>query len=442
MAQISSIKRVEIFPSNRGASNTWSYKNGNPQLVFSGLGIQDMYLLSNTLRLNFNLTLKDRNGNSPNNDNATGAGAVDIRLNEMVSSMACIQNITISNSQNQTLEFVRNFPRLLASLIPMGANFHDYATYLQQYFGATSNKAAQGRKVNNVFEVSAPLLCGMFLNGEAIPIGMNGTGGLQIKLNLAPSIESNYGTNGAGSYYELSNVSLTCALGVPPSGKLPAISSLPYNSFSSFYSTLQNGDVTENIQCGLSSVVSSFSNFVPTKWIANDVEDGNRTTELLNDNGAGVYNAVAPITRYTVLRGGIRYPYNFTVDETQNVSSTGQALPAQQFVQDYTAQRQRNFLSSMKLLSDTKATLSGPLSEATAASDASTQFNTAGAHVTGVGQRMDQLGIGAGANYKTRNFSHRIQSKLDGRSSNSIYTFMLHRNMISFNDRGAISVAN
>ena len=43
MAQISSIKRVEIFPSNRGASNTWSYKNGNPQLVFN-FGIQDMYI--------------------------------------------------------------------------------------------------------------------------------------------------------------------------------------------------------------------------------------------------------------------------------------------------------------------------------------------------------------------------------------------------------------
>ena len=40
MATINSIKRVEIFPSNRAsADNTWSYKDGNPTLTFN-FGVQ------------------------------------------------------------------------------------------------------------------------------------------------------------------------------------------------------------------------------------------------------------------------------------------------------------------------------------------------------------------------------------------------------------------
>ena len=117
--------------------------------------------------------------------------------------MSCFQNITVSNALNQNLEYVRNFPKLLGSLIPARANFEDYATLLTSQFAATSNKEAQGMINNHDIQVSAPLLCGMFLMGDAIPLGMNGTGGLSIKLSLAPSIESNFGADGAGSSYKI-----------------------------------------------------------------------------------------------------------------------------------------------------------------------------------------------------------------------------------------------
>ena len=59
MANINSIKRVEIFPSNRAtANNTWSYKDGNPTLVYN-FGVQNAYLMSDTLRINFTLKLFD-----------------------------------------------------------------------------------------------------------------------------------------------------------------------------------------------------------------------------------------------------------------------------------------------------------------------------------------------------------------------------------------------
>ena len=443
MATINSIKRVEIFPSNRAsATNTWSYKDGNPTLVFN-FGVQDMYLMSDTLRLNFKIRVLDAAGAAPNNDAQDGVNPANVVLqNDKIGAMACFQNITISNAMNQNLEFVRNFPRLLASLIPARANFEDYATVLQQQFGATSNVNATGMINNHDFEVSAPILCGMFLMGEPIPLGLNGTGGLQIKFQLAPSIESNFGANGAGSFYQIVNPSLTCALGVPAGGKLPKISALPYLSYSSYYGVLNNGDETHNINCGLGSVLNTFSNFVPTANIANNTEDGNATPDLRNSPYAAA--DTAPISRYTALRGGIKFPYQFSVDETQNITTTG--LGAN--VANFESQLSRNFLSSISApLKDLAQTLTGNISEATqaaptVATDLDNHFNSQGENVIGVGVRYDQLGIGDGANFKNRAFSHRFQSKLDGVSPNSVYTFMLHKNLINFNDAGGIAVAN
>ena len=442
MATINQIKRVEIFPSNRAtASNTWSYKEGNPTCTFR-FGVQDMYLLSSTLRLNFTLKLLTAGGAPPNNDAQNGGAAIEVRQNNKIAAMAAIQNITISNSLNQNLEYVRNYPRLLASLIPARANFEDYTTILGQQFGATSNQEAQGMIDNFDVQVSAPLLCGMFMMGDAIPLGMNGTGGLQISLQLSPSIESNFGANAAGSYYQIVNPTLTCALGVPEGGVLPPIQGLPYLSYSSYYGVLNNGDETHNINCGLSSVLNTFSNFVPTKNIANSTIDGNATPDLRNSPYAA--GDTAPISRYTTLRSGLKFPYQFAVDETRNISTTATGA----FTSNFESQLTRNFLSSISApIKDLAQTLTGNISEATqAAPDAtsvfSQNFNSAGENVIGVGARYDQLGVGDGANFKNRAFSHRFQSALNGVSPNSVYTFMLHKNMISFNDAGGIAVSN
>jgi|TARA_R110002020_G_scaffold91024_6_gene221330 hypothetical protein len=442
MATINSIKRVEIFPSNRAtANNTWSYKDGNPTLVFN-YGVQEAYLMSDTLRINFTLRVLTDANVPPNNDGQSGAAAVEVRQNDKIGAMACFQNITISNAQNQNLEYVRNFPRLLASLIPARANFEDYATILGQQFAATSNKEASGMISNHDIQVSAPLLCGMFIMGEPIPLGMNGTGGLQIKLQLAPSIESNFGANAAGSYYQILNPTLTCALGMPDGGMLPKISALPYLSYSNYYGVLNNGDETHNINCGLSSVLNTFSNFVPTSHIANNTEDGNATPDLRNAPYAAA--DTAPISRYTTLRSGLKFPYQFAVDERRNISTNA----AGGFVANFEAQLTRNFLSSISApIKDLAQTLTGNISEATQAAPVADtavkqNFNSAGENVIGVGARYDQLGVGDGANFKNRSFSHRFQSGLNGVSPNSVYTFMLHKNMISFNDSGGIAVAN
>ena len=106
-------------------------------------------------------------------------------------------------------------------------------------------------------------------------------------------------------------------MGVPEGGVLPKISSFPYLSYSAYYNVLNTGDETHNLNLGLSSVLSIFSNFIPTQNIANNTEDGNATPNLLNAPYASTDEA--PITRYTTLRGGLQYPYQFAVDETKKL---------------------------------------------------------------------------------------------------------------------------
>jgi len=450
---IDSIIRVELFPSNRpSTNNVYSYRNGNPTLVFSFSENDSQYLMSNTLRLNFGIQLISQAGAFPNNNDQDGTGAGgNIRQNPVVGANSVIESITLSNNINQQLEYVRNYPRLLASILPMTSNFSTFATTLDNQYASTANEDAAGLKQNNRQEVSMPLLCGMFLNGEAIPMGGQnlGTGGLQIKIQLAASIKANYGQAvgglgaATGSYYEIYNPSISCAMGIVNQG-LPKIKMMPYTSFSAYYGVLNNSDETINIPTGLSSVLAQFSNFIPTQNIANSVMDGNATPTLRN--GPGYAEAdYAPIARYTVLKANLQYPYLFATNEEQNITTTGAGL----YTTNYTAQRQRNFLTAMRPADNNKTLLAGNVSEATIAAPppAGTEAalygtkNTPGKHVTGVGCRYDLLNAGAGANFSKASFSHRIQSQLNGISPNSIYTFFLHKNMINYTNSG-ITVAS
>jgi len=239
---ISSVRKFEIAPMNQSSGNaTFSYVSGNPLVQFE-IGAADMYLMSSKLRLNFRLQLTTGTNARPNNNDQDGTGNKEVLLNNKVGAASVIENITISNLQNNILEYCRSYPRLLASLIPAGASFADYTTYLSQQFGATSNKTAQGRICNTAgqstrsfVEVSMPLMCGVFLNGENLPLSFqSGTGGLRISIQLAPSIQALFGSTAAtttNSFYELSNVSLTGEYGVPEGGRLPAIKALPFSAF-------------------------------------------------------------------------------------------------------------------------------------------------------------------------------------------------------------------
>lgn len=462
---ISSIKKFEIAPMNQSSgAATFSYTNGNPLVQFQ-IGAADLYLMSSSLRLNFRLQLKDGNGARPNNNDQTGAGNQEVLINSKVGVASVLDNITITNLSNNVLEYCRSYPRLLATMIPSGSGFQDYTTYLSQQFGASSNIEVQGRYCNTAgsarsfIEVSMPLLCGVFLNGENIPLSFdNGTGGMVINLQLAPSIQALYGQTAAtvNSQYELSRVSLSGSYGVPEGGRLPPIKALPFSAFQNFYSVINNGDNTQQISPSLSAVISTFTNFVPTENISNYAHDAYNTTPLLNKSSAAGTPQVnlAPIQGVDFVRSGIKYPLQFKVDENNVVlRNTAAANNNQYSGSAFEAQRQMYFQSALRPLRNTVSALGGANSEGLSIANGDTHHNSVSNDNTGVGEpgfqnvygvgvRYDALGNGSSASFKGRPFSMRIQSKLDGNSPMSAYTFFLHRGMLNFDDNGVISVSN
>ena len=440
------IRKIQIFPSNRpNAGSVYSAKNGNPQINFM-IGNQPAYLDSSTLTLSYQLQLFDAAGVAPNNNDQRSTGvAGEIRTNALCGAMSVFESINITNANNNELEFVRALPRLAATIIPYRSNFDDYANDIQYTFGATSNTEAQGMLNNSKMQISGPLLAGMFLGQDLIPLGDRGVGGLNITLNIAASIEALFGAQAAGAYYQITNPTLRCTLVHPASGQLPMISNYPYLAYSSYYNTISTSDETQNINTNLSSVISTFTNFVPTSWIANSLVDGNSTYELMDSANVAPLTTQVPITRYSVLRSGIQYPYSFQVNETNNVSTT--ALGNYQVV--YEAQLQRNAYTGVATaLHQLTNTLVGNISQATQAltplAAIDQHYNSQGLKCYAIAARYDGLGIGEGANFVGRPYSARIESKFTPSTGQpcSSFTYFLSKHMLSFDDRGSAALAN
>ena len=468
---ISSVKKFEIAPMNQSSGNaTFSYVNGNPLVQFE-IGAADTYLMSSKMRLNFRLQLTLGADNAaatkrPNNNGQDGGAAAALLINNKIGCASVFESITVSNLQNNVIESCRSYPRLLASVIPSGASFGDYTTYLTQSFGATSNKTVQGRLCNtsgavdrSFIEVSMPLMCGVFLNGENIPLSFqSGTGGLRISIQLAPSIQGLFGDTPAtttNSFYTLSQVSLTGEYGVPAGGRLPPIKALPFSAFQNFYSVINNGDNTQQTNPALSAVISQFTNFVPTEHISNYGQDGYKTTPLLNKSTAAgtPQTNLAPIQGVDFIRSGTKYPLMFKIDENNVVRRDVAAANNDQYAgSTFEAQRQLYFQSALRPLRGTKSVLAGANSEGLSIANGDTNHNsttgtTQGVISTGfqncygVGCRYDAVGNGSSANFMGRPFSMRIQSKLDGASPMSAYQYYLHRGMINFDSNGIVSIS-
>lgn len=464
---IQSLKRFEIAPMNQSSgSATFSYKDGNPLIQFE-IGAEDLYLMSHTLRVNFQLDLTNGAGTQPNNNNQdAGATAYSSVLTDnKVGVASCIENITVTNLQNNVLEYCRSYPRLLASLIPGGAGFGDYAGYLTQQFAASSNVQVQGRMCNRTMEVSMPLMCGIFLNGENIPLSFQaGTGGLRISIMLSPSIQALYGLDDPtvaatrNSFYTLSKISLTGQYGVPAGGRLPAIKQLGFSAYQNFYSVLTTNDNTQQISPSLAAVVSQFTNFVPTKNISNWSANGYATTPLLNEaTGTGDPVNVAPADGISFIRAGVQYPLKFKIDSRDLVQFDPAAAAGNFYATSgFDAQRQFYYQTALRPIRKTSQCLAGENSEGLTIANGDLNHNTttgtdiqgSAAAVSagfqncyGVGCRYDALGNGSTANFKNQSFSLRLQSKLNGVSAMSAYTFFLHRGVINYDGNGIVSIS-
>ena len=121
---IASVEKFEILPSNQPADNTYSFRKGNPIITFN-IGSTNKLLRASSVRINGTLNVFDADGkhvgnNGINQSRAGGAPTTSaVVLNSRVGASSLFQNVSLaSNDTNQTLESVRQYGRMCATVLP------------------------------------------------------------------------------------------------------------------------------------------------------------------------------------------------------------------------------------------------------------------------------------------------------------------------------------
>ena len=436
-AGIAQRQKVEVMPLNPPNDLTYSFKKGNPIVSFQ-IAQQDKMLLGNSVRLNGTLVVNQSGGGLVNNNTNKGGAAVEVRINERIGVHSCLQQITFSNQNNQTIESVRQYGRYLSSVVPLTHSADDLNTNLQLKGLQSYKNNITGNLVNVPVEFSIPFLTGFLNSGSPIPLGQAGVGGINIQLELAPDSMVLFGADaasGTGAFYELKNLSLTYDLLVPNAAGVAAMSSggsgsMSYNSINHLYSVINTGESTSSFNIGSANTIATIHNFIPANEINNYSVDSFETKQLRNSP----YNKADDVIPQEVdfIKSGVRFPLNYTID---NRTAQTQDTPSSQI--------NRNFMNAVKPFRQTNHILNGNTTELAKNDEVyeDTQLDIPTSRVVdekecfGIGVAMDNLSR-VGVNYKNQNYAVRIRSSLDGVSPNSMFSYVLSKNTLMWSPQG------
>ena len=331
----------EIVPSNITSTGELSYFNGQPTIQFL-LGEQERFLKPGTLRLVGEFTVWKEGTGDAKVLPVLGDG---IRMNERLGVNSIIDQLTVfSQKSSQVMEHINHHNRMMSSYLSVTQSVDDFAghtyetslrfpNYKSQQLGVITNTQASNANGKNEFCI--PLVCGLFLGKEPIPLsGTWGVGGLRIEIQLAPDSnvlfsEGNDATNLLNAYYELSNVRLICETQVPPPDQLSQLMSqttntFVYNSITSYYQTINSANANLNFNLALSKVLGAYMNVVPASHINNLTRDGLATLPFTNSDGS-----VAVVEQAVFTRGGERYPLQYNLDTVQKSNQTNRTIDSQ-----------------------------------------------------------------------------------------------------------------
>jgi hypothetical protein len=259
-------------------------------------------------------------------------------MNERLGVYSIIDTLSIfSETSGQTMETINHHNRMISSYLSVTQSQQDFSchsyesalrfpNFKAQELGVITNTqaaSASGGTSPNTFCI--PLVCGLFLGQEPIPLSTQwGVGGLSIEIQLAPDQQVLFSgddtdTKLVNAYYELKNVKLICEVQRPDPAKLSAIqkqttNTFTYNSISSYFNTINSANAALNFNLGLKSVLSAFMNVVPASHINNFKRDGLATLGFSNSDGSK-----AQIEQLVFTRAGQREPLEYNIDTLQKI---------------------------------------------------------------------------------------------------------------------------
>jgi len=439
--EVQRIEKFEVRSSNEPAGGVYSYKGGNPILTFT-LGSVSKFLKPGSLRLNGKFKVKQAGGQDLNNHSFVNGGGTltDVQINPRVAIDSVFQNITISSAKsNQTLESVRQYGRLLSTLMPSTMGASDMLQNQGLVRLATGQQSSSDVMLNNQMSFSLRIFTGLLQGGKVLSMGQNGLNGLSFTFELASDQMVLFGSNAAdagGCSYELSDLSLTGDYIVPDPVTMekmmvPSTGQMAYRAWNSLYSVINSSDSTQTFNLASSQTLSLFVNYIPVSHTNSYGHDAFETPAFLKKDGAGNYTDDAVLKTVSYSRGGLKIgtDYDLQVEELseQKLPETGVQINALNAVRKYVDNRH---LSNQPLLfpygENDKNIYDDSLSSMVTV-DAKRNFST-GLHFDLIGEQ--------GVNFKDQSFSQRIQTDLDGNSPISSYLFYLNNNILQYSPQG------
>ena len=485
MSNIIQTEKVSINPQNAPGNGVYSFKNGYPIVQFL-IAQSSKFLVGKSVRLTGKIKiLNGADAQVRNNDGvggANGAGAINATINETVGVASCIQQVTLSTLDHQTLEHIRQMPRLLSSIVSSTHSSPDLNNGTPIGNLTASRSIVEACSLNTTRDFSIPIRCGLLTGAGLIPIGQNGTQGMIVHLelspdntvlqpvktvaaaNTAPYTSTNISGTAANAdisqfHYQLSDLQLDYDLLIPDDQGVNAMETasngqLTYNAYSSLYSVVNSSDQQVVLNLGASKVQSVFHNLVPTPWVNNSAEPSNSLFKFAN---GATYNNETELKEVAFAKGGILFPLEERVNVEAKLGEVPDARPS-----TLDAKVLEQYLNSVKpinTLTSTSLSLMSEKNKSTRVTFAAKDYREASGeygvldynviygedrwpttatdpnnHLFGIGIRQDQFKVGV--NYQKTPYSVRIQSGLDGNSPMSLYSYVLATNTLTYSPQG------
>ena len=440
---VSQVQKVEILPSNAPSGGVYSFREGNPIITFD-IGRASKLLRTSTLRVNGKIQIVKADGSPIDNGNLKASGLVEAQLSSRVGVHSVFQNVSITSGEtNQTLESVRQYGRLLATLLPSSHSSEDFIATQGITAKACAEKNLSGALLNNKSSFSIPLYCGIFQSDVPLPLGQNGFRGLGITLELAGDAQVLSGANagdGSGAYYRLSDLSISCDMLLPTpveqqKMEISSSGSFVFNTLQNLYSVINSSDATQTFNLAASQVLSVFHNFIPTPHSNSYSHDSFETTRFLNKVGAS-YTADATLRKVSYSRDGLKLGLDYDLDclkqSAAGIPETGVNITAINAIQPYS--RLTKMLNQPRMFpfgAKDQELFNPSVIQKSSVVDERRNFL--------LGLALDRIS-NQGMDFRGKSYAMRVQSDLDGNSPMSIFTYYLARNVLQYTPQG-ISVS-
>ncbi len=428
-------KYLNVQPNNVPASSKISHARGNPILTVT-LGRQDAMLDLSSLRLSGDFNVwRDAAGTL----HPTDAAAAELRASHKLGVYGIIDQLVFRHAETkQVIEHIRHYGRFMSSYMPVMAGSQDTAGHLSKTALIMPNYQAFRDSVirntrNSVFCI--PLPSGLTLGVSQLPLDKVP---LEIEIHLAPDSQFFYSSdattaNISNAFYELSNVEVTCE--VETGVQSPDTGVLEFNSITSYFSTLESTNSIINFNLGLSKVLASFVNFVPSNFINNLSQDGFLTyMPTLKPNAAGTGDGgIANLETISFLRNGERFPSAFEVESVYDTTTNATTVVDPQVI--------KSFLNSIIPEKDHTRTSASPLTSNrnfTGNQNAATgyRFMPDTGAVYGVGVLYDMLDS-EGVDFSSSQFSIQMKNGLVDGNPISAYLFIKSKVVVAWSvDKG------